>query len=107
VRNKFTRRILDYGSIISGKIVYSDYGNFTLTVPNRSGFGDYKLEGSWGYQPQGHNILTECYAGACENNTLTTITPNHIEFTDNHGDIIHLMRISSMTSIKGTRDGDL
>ena len=75
---------------ISGKIVYSDYGNFTLTVPNHSGFGDYKLEGSWG-SPQG-NILTECYIGACVNNTLTTVTPNHVQFIDNHGDIIHLRR---------------
>ena len=32
----------------SGIIKYSKYSNFTLTVPNNSGFGDYKLEGSWG-----------------------------------------------------------
>jgi hypothetical protein len=75
------------GSTISGKIVYSDYGNFTLTVPNPG--GDYTLEGSWGAPSQ--NILTECYAGGCENNTLTTITPNHIEFKDNNN-TIHLMR---------------
>src|SRR5215469_10703830 len=30
-----------------------------------------KLEGSWGYQ--GHNILTECNARNCENNTLITM----------------------------------
>ena len=75
---------------ISGKIVYSDYGNFTLTVPTKNAFGDYKLQGSWG--SMGYNILTQCYAFACENNTLTAITPNHIEFIDNHGNNIHLMR---------------
>ena len=84
-------------STISGKIVYSDYGNFTLTVPNHSGFGDYTLEGR-GYQ--GHNILTECYAGGHENNTLTTVTPNHIEFTDNHGDTIHLMRVNTSAQLQ-------
>jgi hypothetical protein len=76
---------------ISGKIVYSDYGNFILTVPSKTAFGDYILEGSWGSQR--HNILTECYAvGACENSTLTTVTPNHIEFVDNHRNVIHLMQ---------------
>ena len=34
------------GQAISGKIVYSKYGDFHLTVPNKSSFGDYKLEGS-------------------------------------------------------------
>jgi hypothetical protein len=62
-----------------------------MTVPNKTAFGDYTLESSWGYI--GHNILTQCYAGGCENSTLTTVTPNHIEFTDNHGDTIHLMRL--------------
>ena len=42
------------GSIISGKIVYSDYGNFTLTVPNHSGFGDYPLEGLVGISRTQH-----------------------------------------------------
>jgi hypothetical protein len=55
------------GQAISGKIIYGKYGDFNLTIPNKNSFGDYKLEGSWGYQ--GHNILTECYAGGCENNT--------------------------------------
>ena len=72
------------GQAISGKIVYGKYGNFTLTVPNKNSYGDYKLEGSWGYQ--GHNILTECYAGGCQNNTLTTVTPNHIEVFGNSGE---------------------
>lgn len=55
---------------ISGKIVYSDYGNFTLTVPTKNAYGDYKLQGSFG--SMGPNILTQCYAFACQNNTLTT-----------------------------------
>ncbi len=80
---------LALGSAIAGKIVYGNNGDFNLTIPNKV-FGDYKLEGSWGYQ--GHNILTQCYAGGCENSTLITTSPNHIEFTDNRGDTIHLMR---------------
>jgi hypothetical protein len=48
------------------------------------------LEGSWG-TVDGH-ILTECYAGGRENNTLIMTSPNHVEFLDNHGDRIHLMR---------------
>ena len=76
---------------ISGKIVYSDYGNFTLKIPSKTAFGDYKVEGSWG--SLGHNLLTLCYPyGGCVNNTLTAITPNHIEFVDNHDNTIHLMR---------------
>jgi hypothetical protein len=79
---------------ISGKIVYSDYGNFTLTVPSKTPFGDYKLEGSWG--SLGHNLLTLCYQySGCVNNTLTAITPNHIKYIDSHNDVIHLMRGNS------------
>lgn len=77
-------------STISGVIKYSNYGNFTLTIPLNSPFGNYELIGSWGYH--GHKILTECYAGGCENNTLTAITPNRVDFSDNHHNIIHLMR---------------
>jgi hypothetical protein len=66
---------------ISGKIIFSDYGNFTLKIPNKTAFGEYQLQGSWG-QDGGHNLLTLCYPdAACLNNTLTAITPNHIEFT--------------------------
>ncbi|MGA9154837.1 MAG: hypothetical protein WBZ36_29990 [Candidatus Nitrosopolaris sp.] len=76
---------------ISGKIVYSDYGNFTLTIPSKTAFGDYKLEGSWG--SLGPNILTRCFGvGGCENNTLLMVTRNHIEFSDPQHDVIHLMR---------------
>ena len=73
------------GSTISGKIVYGANGDVNMTVPNKTAFGDYTLESSWGYI--GNNILTQCYAGGCENSTLTTVTPNHIEFRDNHGDL--------------------
>jgi tetratricopeptide (TPR) repeat protein len=37
--------------------------------------------------------LTLCYAGDCENATLTRITPNHIDFTDNNNNTISLTRI--------------
>jgi hypothetical protein len=73
---------------ISGILAFSSKGNFTLTVPNSG--GDYTLEGSWGNQWK--NLLTLCYAGGCQNSTLTTVTPNHIEFKDNNGNTIHLMR---------------
>lgn len=76
---------------ISGKIVYGKNGDFNLTVPS-SPFGNYRLEGSWAVD--GH-VLTECYAGGCENNTLTT--PNHIEFKDNNNNTIHLMKASTIT----------
>jgi hypothetical protein len=73
----------------SGKIVYSDYGNFTLTIPTKNAFGNYKSEGSWG--SLGPNILTECYPyGSCENNTIITTSPNHIKFKDSHDNMIHL-----------------
>jgi hypothetical protein len=86
----------------SGKIVYSDYGNFTLKIPNKTAFGDYKMDGSWG--SMGPNILTECYPyGSCENNTLTSITPNHIEFQDNHGNRIHLMRGGTALNIPSSQ----
>ena len=83
-------KTMDEMTGISGKIVYGADADFNLTIPSHSGFGDYKLEGSWGATSQ--KILTECYAGGCENNTLTTATPNHIEFKDNNGNTIHLMR---------------
>jgi hypothetical protein len=76
---------------ISGTMKFGANGDVNMTVPSKTAFGDYRLETSWGYI--GHNILTQCMpSGGCENSTLTTITPNHIEFTDNHGDRIHLMR---------------
>jgi hypothetical protein len=81
---------------LSGKIVYGANGDFNLTIPLRSPFGDYTLEGLWGHI--GHNILAECYAGGCENSTLTTVTPNHVEFLDNNGNTIHLIRVSTSPS---------
>jgi hypothetical protein len=72
------------------KVNWPSDGDFNLTIPNKSSMGDYKLEGAYG--TQGHNILTECYGGGCENNTLITVTKNHIEFQDNHHNIIRLVR---------------
>ena len=68
-----------------------------MTIPNKNGFGDYKLEGSWGYVEP--NILTQCYVASCENSTLTTITPNHVEFIDNHENVIHLMRLTAIKTL--------
>jgi hypothetical protein len=77
---------------ISGKIVYGKNGDFNLTIPS-SPFGNYRLERSWAVD--GH-VLTECYAGGCENNTLTTVTPNHIDFKDNNNNnTIHLKKASN------------
>jgi len=44
---------------ISGKMVYSDYGNFTIKIPSKTPFGDFELQGSWG--SPGHSLLTLCY----------------------------------------------
>lgn len=80
---------------LSGKISYSPLGNFTLTIPTKSGFGDLSIEGSWGHQldPK-HNILTLCYTEGCENNTLQLVTPNYVEFIDLHKDLISLTRVN-------------
>jgi hypothetical protein len=56
---------------ISGTMNFANDGHLKVTVPSKTGFGDYTLEGSWGYI--GHNILTQCYAGGCENSTLTAL----------------------------------
>ena len=45
------------GNTISGKIVYSGYGNSTLTAPTKNAFGDYKLEGSFGTQGHTDRVL--------------------------------------------------
>ena len=76
-----------------GKIVYSDYGNFTLTIPVKNIYGDYKLEGSWG--SMGPGLLTECYSnGNCDNNTLHVVTPNFVKFADIHNNMISLTRVT-------------
>jgi hypothetical protein len=46
---------------ISGTMKFYKTGDLNMTVPSKTGFGDYALEGSWGYI--GHHILTLCYAG--------------------------------------------
>lgn len=77
-----------------------------MTVPTKTGFGDYTLEGSWGCI--GHNVLTLCYAGGCENSTLITASPNYIKFIDNNGNRIHLMKIPSTiipVDVKATKHG--
>lgn len=65
---------------ISGKMVFSDYGNYSIIIPSKTPFGDYELQGSWG--SPGHSLLTLCYeTQSCLNNTLTTITPNQLTYT--------------------------
>ncbi|MGC2573945.1 MAG: tetratricopeptide repeat protein, partial [Candidatus Nitrosopolaris sp.] len=45
------------------------------------------------------HILTFGYAvGGYQNNTLTEVSPNHIEFIDIHHNIIHLMRYHALPS---------
>ena len=77
---------------ISGTFLFNNNGYMKMTVPTHNGFGNYELESSWGYI--GHNILTLCYAGGCENSTLISINPTHIKFKDHNGNTIHLMRSS-------------
>jgi len=48
---------------IRGTMLFNNNRYDLVTV-----YGDYTLEGGWG--TLGHNILTICYAGGCENNTL-------------------------------------
>jgi hypothetical protein len=60
-------------------------GSLNQTVPTRNGFGDYTLHGSWGSD---EHLLTECFAGGCDNSTLTAVTSNHMELTDNHASSI-------------------
>jgi hypothetical protein len=81
---------------ISGIMLFNDNGYMRTTVPSKTGFGDYTLESSWGVVP--HHILTICYAGGCENGTLTRVTQNHVVFTDNNNDTIHLMRFHPSSS---------
>jgi hypothetical protein len=87
---------------ISGTILFNNNGYSKMIVPSKTGFGDYSLESSWGVVP--HHILTICYAGGCENGTLTRVTQNYVDFTDNNNDTIHLMRFhpSSSTTIVPT-----
>jgi hypothetical protein len=74
---------------ISGTITFGKDGSFTQTISTRSGSSDYAIQGSWG--SDGH-ILTECFIIGCTKLTFTTISPNHMELTDLHGDTIHLKR---------------
>jgi lipoprotein NlpI len=86
--NESSTRALELG--ITGTFLFNNNGYMKMTVPSNTGFGDYTLESSWAYIGTKHHILTFCYAGGCENQTLTLINPNHIEFVDNNNDTIYL-----------------
>jgi len=78
---------------ITGTFLFNNDGYMRMTVPNKSGLGDYVKEESWGYL--GHRILTFCNTdGDCQNSTLTMIMPNHMEFVDSNYNTVHLMRYS-------------
>jgi tetratricopeptide (TPR) repeat protein len=94
--NESSTKALELG--ITGTMLFNNNGYMKMTVPSKTGFGDYALESSWAYIGTKHHILTICYAGGCENSTLTIIMPNHIEFTDNNNDTIHLMRFHPSTT---------
>jgi Tfp pilus assembly protein PilF len=84
---------------ITGTFLFNNDGTMRMTVPSKTGFGDYTLDGSWGtpYFSHSYHILTFGYAyGNYQNNTLTKISPNHIEFIDIHHNIIHLMRYHAL-----------
>jgi hypothetical protein len=84
--------------IVRGTIVFSSFGNFTLTIPNHSGFGPFTQEWSWGLQndTKHPNILTICGDGitGCDNETLVSTSLNHAVIKDLHGDLISLTRNS-------------
>jgi tetratricopeptide (TPR) repeat protein len=82
---------------VKGTMLYNSNGYSRMVVPSKTGFGDYSLESSWAYLGTKQHVLTLCYAGGCENATLTRITSNHIDFTDNNNDTIHLTRITTST----------
>jgi tetratricopeptide (TPR) repeat protein len=76
---------------ITGTFLFNNNGYMRMTVPNKSGLGDYVKEESWGYL--GHRILTFCNTdGDCQNSTLTMIMPNHMEFIDSNHNTVHLMK---------------
>ena len=76
---------------ITGTFLFNNNGYMLMKIPNRNGLGDYTQEESWGYL--GLRIATFCNTeGNCQNSTLTTITPNHVEFIDSNNNTVHLMR---------------
>ena len=82
---------------ITGTFLFNDNGYLRMVIPNKSGLGDYVKEESWGYL--GHRILPFCDTdGDCQNSTLTTIMPNHVEFVDSNYNTIHLMRYNPSSS---------
>ena len=82
---------------ITGTMLFNNNGYYLMTVPNHNPYGDYTLEAGWG--TLGHNILAICYAGGCENSTLTTVSPDYIKFKDNNHNTIQLFRIQPTTTI--------
>jgi Tfp pilus assembly protein PilF len=86
------------GAEITGTFVFNNDGSMEMTVPSKTGFGSYVLQASWGtpYFSYSHHVVTFVYIGENENNTLTEISPNHIEFIDIHHNIIHLMRYHAL-----------
>lgn len=84
--------------VVRGTIGFSSLGNFTLTIPNHSGFGPFTQEWSWGLQndTKHPNILTFCGDGitGCDNETLVSTSLDHAVIKDLHGDLISLTRNS-------------
>jgi Flp pilus assembly protein TadD len=88
----FVNETEDGTKAITGTLLFNNNGYMKMTVHNKSGLGDYVLEESWAYIGTKHHILTICNGYGCQNSTLTTITPNHIESVDSNNDTVHLMR---------------
>jgi hypothetical protein len=74
---------------VSGTITFDKNGDFNRTIPAKNGLGDVTVEGSWA--SDGH-ILHEFFGEYHVNMTFTTVSLNHMELTDQHGDTISLMK---------------
>ena len=83
---------------ITGTMLFNNNGYYLLAVPSKTALGDYTLEASWG--TQGHNLLTICYSAGCENNTLSTVSPNYIRFNDNNHNTIQLTKIQLIPTLQ-------
>jgi tetratricopeptide (TPR) repeat protein len=85
---------------IKGTMLFNSNGYSRMVVPSKTVFGDYTLESSWAYIGTKNHILTLCYAGGCENATLTGVAPNSIDFIDNNNDTLHLTRLHNISAYK-------
>ncbi|MGA9153893.1 MAG: hypothetical protein WBZ36_25215, partial [Candidatus Nitrosopolaris sp.] len=83
---------------ITGTMLFNNNGYYLLAVPSKTALGDYTLEASWG--TQGHNLLMICYSAGCENNTLSTVSPNYIRFNDNNHNTIQLTKIELIPTLQ-------